>query len=87
MGNALDAVGQWLTQLSVLGQVAVLLALLLPLGGLAAFLLIGLIDFVGGRIRSRRLRRSGVGVGTYQGTVPGEKSEATVESGEPGSAA
>ncbi|APT91082.1 hypothetical protein CSPHI_08655 [Corynebacterium sphenisci DSM 44792] len=53
MGELIDGVGQWLTQLPVIGQTAVLLAVLLPVGGLAAFALIGVIDIVVGRLFGR----------------------------------
>ncbi|MEJ5920170.1 MULTISPECIES: hypothetical protein [unclassified Corynebacterium] len=50
MNEVVDAVGQWLTQLSVLGQVTVMLLILLPVGGFVAFLFVGLIDTVFGRV-------------------------------------
>lgn len=48
-----DSAGQWLTQLSVLGQATVLLAFLVPVGGVVAFAFIGLIDVVVGRFSRR----------------------------------
>ena len=53
MGDVVDSFGQWLTQLPVLGQTAVLLGILLPVGGVVAFGFIGLIDIVVGLVSRR----------------------------------
>lgn len=55
--GSVDAIGQWLTQLSVFGQTLALLAFLLPVGGAAAFAFIGLIDIVVGRVSGRWAKR------------------------------
>lgn len=57
MGDVVDSFGQWLTQLPVLGQTAVLLGILLPVGGVVAFGFIGLIDIVVGRVLRRWAHR------------------------------
>ncbi|ALA68597.1 hypothetical protein [Corynebacterium lactis] len=50
MARAFDSVGQWLIQLPLLLQVSVLVAVLLIVGGLAAFALVGVIDIAHGRL-------------------------------------
>lgn len=51
--GTVDSIGQWLTQLPVFGQTIVLLAFLVPVAGAVAFVFIGLIDIVVGRISGR----------------------------------
>ena len=50
MAEAFDRVGQWLIQLPLLAQVSVLCAVLLVVGGFVAFVLVGAIDVVSGRL-------------------------------------
>jgi len=57
VGDVVDSFGQWLTQLPVLGQTAVLLGILLPVGGVVAFGFIGLIDIVVGLVSRRWAQR------------------------------
>ncbi|WP_295626951.1 hypothetical protein [uncultured Corynebacterium sp.] len=57
LNGSVDAFGQWLTQLPVVGQTIVLLAILVPLGGVIAFGFIGLIDIVVGRVSGRWAKR------------------------------
>ncbi|WP_448852241.1 hypothetical protein [Corynebacterium sp. 335C] len=57
MDAVFDAVGQWLTQQPVVVQTILLLAVLLPVGGAAAFGLIGVIDVAVGRLHGRWARR------------------------------
>lgn len=57
MGAMFDAVGQWLTQQPVIVQTILLLAVLLPVGGAAAFALIGAIDIAVGSFLGRWARR------------------------------
>nr|WP_120491928.1 hypothetical protein [Corynebacterium lactis] len=61
MARIFDSVGQWLIQLPLLAQVSVLVAVLLVVGGLAAFVFVGAIDIAHGwlwrawsRIRSSK---------------------------------
>ena len=57
MAEAFDRVGQWLIQLPLLAQVSVLCAVLLVVGGFVAFVLVGAIDVVSGRLWQRSFRR------------------------------
>lgn len=57
MAEAFDRVGQWLIQLPLLAQVSVLCAVLLVVGGFVAFVLVGAIDVVSGRLWQRSVRR------------------------------
>ena len=57
MAEAFDRVGQWLIQLPLLAQVSVLCVVLLVVGGFVAFVLVGAIDVVGGRLWQRSVRR------------------------------
>lgn len=56
MAEAFDRVGQWLIQLPLLAQVSVLCAVLLVVGGFVAFVLVGAIDVVSGRLWQRSMR-------------------------------
>lgn len=51
MAEAFDNVGQWLIQLPLLAQISVLCVVLLLVGGVVAFALVGAVDIVGGRMR------------------------------------
>ncbi|MGK8361980.1 hypothetical protein [Corynebacterium amycolatum] len=57
MAEAFDRVGQWLIQLPLLAQVSVLCVVLLVVGGFVAFVLVGAIDVVSGRLWQRSMRR------------------------------
>ena len=57
MAEAFDRVGQWLIQLPLLAQVSALCVVLLVVGGFVAFVLVGAIDVVGGRLWQRSVRR------------------------------
>lgn len=57
MAEAFDRVGQWLIQLPLLAQVSVLCVVLLVVGGFVAFVLVGAIDVVSGRLWQRLVRR------------------------------
>lgn len=59
MADAFDKVGQWLIQLPLLAQITVLTLVLLIVGGFVAFVLVGAIDVVGGRLwqASKRWQR------------------------------
>ena len=57
MAEAFDRVGQWLIQLPLLAQVSVLCVVLLVVGGFVAFVLVGAIDVVSGRLWQRSVRR------------------------------
>ncbi|OHR24651.1 hypothetical protein HMPREF2787_08910 [Corynebacterium sp. HMSC061H03] len=57
MAEAFDRVGQWLIQLPLLAQVSVLCAVLLVVGGFVAFVLVGAIDVVIGRLWQRSVHR------------------------------
>lgn len=68
MAEAFDRVGQWLIQLPLLAQVSVLCVVLLVVGGFVAFVLVGAIDVVSGRLwqrsvhwRERSQERRGAG--------------------------
>ena len=50
MAEVFDRTGQWLIQLPLLAQVSVLCAVLLVVGGVVAFVLVGAIDVVSGRL-------------------------------------
>lgn len=57
MAEAFDRVGQWLIQLPLLAQVSALCVVLLVVGGVVAFVLVGAIDIVSGRLWQRSVRR------------------------------
>ncbi len=57
MAEAFDRVGQWLIQLPLLAQVSVLCVVLLVVGGFVAFVLVGAIDVVSGRLWQWSVRR------------------------------
>ncbi|MCQ9166789.1 hypothetical protein [Corynebacterium amycolatum] len=56
MAEVFDRVGQWLIQLPLLAQVSVLCVVLLVVGGFVAFVLVGAIDVVSGRLWQRSVR-------------------------------
>lgn len=57
MAETFDRVGQWLIQLPLLAQVSVLCVVLLVVGGFVAFILVGAIDVVSGRLWQRSVHR------------------------------
>lgn len=57
MAEAFDRVGQWLIQLPLLAQVSALCVVLLVVGGFVAFVLVGAIDVVSGRLWQWSVRR------------------------------